>query len=91
MILYQREDGAPALEVLFDAETVWLSQQQIAELFQTSRTNIVEHIQHVYDEGSSTGRQPVGISDRFARRARARSRVRSPSIASTSSSLSATG
>lgn len=34
-----------------DAETVWLSQQQIAELFQTSRTNIVEHIQHVYDEG----------------------------------------
>lgn len=51
VILYQREDGAPALDVRLDAETVWLSQQQIAELFQTSRTNIVEHIQHVYDEG----------------------------------------
>ncbi|MDF2048052.1 virulence protein RhuM/Fic/DOC family protein [Microbacterium sp. Kw_RZR3] len=50
VILYTREDGAPALDVRLDAETVWLSQQQIAELFQTSRTNVVEHIQHVYDE-----------------------------------------
>ncbi len=32
-------------------ETVWLTQQQMAELFQSSRTNIVEHIQHIYDEG----------------------------------------
>ncbi|KQR89169.1 MULTISPECIES: RhuM family protein [unclassified Microbacterium] len=51
VILYHREDGAPTLHVRFDAETVWLSQQQIAELLQTSRTNVVEHIQHVYDEG----------------------------------------
>lgn len=50
VILYQRGDGAPALEVRLDAETVWLSQQQIAQLFHTSRTNIVEHIQHVYEE-----------------------------------------
>lgn len=33
------------------ADTVWLSQQQIADLFQTSRTNIVEHIRHVYEDG----------------------------------------
>lgn len=51
VILYQREDGAPAIEVRLDADTVWLSQQQIAELFQTTRTNIVKHIQHVYEEG----------------------------------------
>ncbi len=51
VILYQRDNGAPAIEVRLDAETVWLSQQQIAELFQTSRTNIVEHIQHIYEEG----------------------------------------
>lgn len=50
VIVYQREDGAPAIEVRLDAETVWLSQQQIAELFQTSRTNVVEHIRNVYDE-----------------------------------------
>lgn len=51
VILYQREDGAPALEVRLEGGTVWLSQQQIAELFQTSRTNVVEHIRHIYDEG----------------------------------------
>lgn len=51
VILYQREDGAPAIEVRLDADTVWLTQQQIAELFQTTRTNIVKHIQHVYEEG----------------------------------------
>ncbi|MGO2654640.1 MAG: virulence RhuM family protein [Pseudoclavibacter sp.] len=51
VILYQREDGAPAIEVHLDTETVWLSQQQIAELFQTTRTNVVKHIQHVYEEG----------------------------------------
>ncbi|AWB83088.1 virulence RhuM family protein [Corynebacterium liangguodongii] len=49
--LYRRDDGSPAIEVRFDAETVWLNQQQIAELFETSRTNIVEHIKHVYEEG----------------------------------------
>ena len=31
-------------------ETVWLTQQQMAELFQTSRTNVVEHIKHIYEE-----------------------------------------
>lgn len=32
-------------------ETVWLTQQQMAELFQTSRTNVLEHIQNIYSEG----------------------------------------
>ena len=51
VLLYQRDDGAPVIEVRFDAETVWLSQQQIADLFQSSRTNIAEHIKHTYEEG----------------------------------------
>lgn len=34
-----------------EEDTVWLTQQQMAELFQTSRTNIVEHIKHIYKEG----------------------------------------
>lgn len=54
IVLYQGTDGAPAVEVRLDGETVWLSQQQIADLFQTSRTNVVEHIQHVYDENELT-------------------------------------
>lgn len=51
VILYQREDGTPAIEVHFDGETAWLSQQQLADLFQTSRTNVVEHIKHIYEDG----------------------------------------
>lgn len=35
----------------FVDETVWLTQQQMAELFQSSRTNIVEHIKHIFEEG----------------------------------------
>lgn len=50
-VIYQSEDGKIKLDVRFVDETVWLTQQQLAELFQTSRTNVVEHIQHIYEEG----------------------------------------
>lgn len=50
-VIYQSEDGQIKLDVRFVDETVWLTQQQVAELFQTSRTNVVEHIQHIYEEG----------------------------------------
>ena len=51
IVLYSREDGAPAIEVHLGVDAVWRTQQQLAELFQTSRTNVVEHIQHIYEEG----------------------------------------
>lgn len=51
IIIYQSEDGNTKIDVHFVDETVWLTQQQMAELFQSSRTNIVEHIQHIYEEG----------------------------------------
>ncbi len=50
IVLYQRGD-APAIDVRLDGDTVWLSQQQLADLFQTSRTNVVEHIANIYAEG----------------------------------------
>lgn len=50
IIVYQRDD-APAIDVRLDGDTVWLSQQQLADLFQTSRTNVVEHIANIYAEG----------------------------------------
>ena len=50
-IIYQTEDGLTHIEVKFEDETVWLSQQQMADLYQTSRTNVVEHIKHIYEEG----------------------------------------
>ena len=51
IIIYQTEDGLTKIDVKIENETVWLSQQQMAELFSTSRTNIVEHINNIYLEG----------------------------------------
>lgn len=51
IVIYQSEAGNMKIDVRFVDETVWLTQQQMAELFQSSRTNIVEHIQHIYEEG----------------------------------------
>lgn len=51
IIIYQTEDGLTKINVKVEDETVWLSQQQMAELFKSSRTNVVEHIKHIYEEG----------------------------------------
>jgi Virulence protein len=51
IIIYQGDGGEPKIEVRLTEETVWLSQQQLAELYQSSRTNILEHIEHIYNEG----------------------------------------
>lgn len=51
IIIYQNETGDTRIEVKHTDETVWLSQQQMADLYQSSRTNIVEHIQNIYSEG----------------------------------------
>lgn len=50
IIIYQTEDGLTKIDVRVKNETVWLSQQQMAELFQTSRTNVIEHINNIYAE-----------------------------------------
>ena len=51
IVVYQSKDGMTRVDVHFQDETVWLTQQQMAELFQTSRTNVVEHIRNIYEEG----------------------------------------
>ena len=51
IIVYQSDDGLTRVDVRFEGDTVWLTQQQMADLFQTSRTNVVEHIRHIYKEG----------------------------------------
>ena len=51
ILIYQTDDGQTNIEVKIEDDTVWLTQQQMSELFQTSRTNIVEHIKHIYEEG----------------------------------------
>ena len=51
IIIYQFDDGEIKIDVKLVNETVWLSQQQMALIFKTSRTNIVEHINNIYLEG----------------------------------------
>lgn len=50
IIIYTSIDGQTKIDVRIEDETLWLTQQQIAELYQTSRTNVVEHIKHIYEE-----------------------------------------
>jgi hypothetical protein len=50
IILYQTEEGTAKLEVRLEDETVWLSQMQMAELFQTTKQNVSQHIQHISEE-----------------------------------------
>ena len=51
MIIYTTEDGLTKVDVNFDGDTVWLTQDQMAELFQKAKSTINEHINNVYEEG----------------------------------------
>ena len=50
-LIYAAPDGNTRIEVRMQAETVWLTQKQLAELFQTSKQNVSLHLQNVFDEG----------------------------------------
>ena len=49
-LIYQDDNGISNVTVRFEGEDVWLTQQQLAELFLSSRTNVVEHIQNIYQD-----------------------------------------
>lgn len=51
IIIYQSDDGKTRIDVTFKGDTLWLSQQQMAELYQSSRSNVIEHIRHIYEDG----------------------------------------
>ncbi|HSN23989.1 MAG TPA: virulence RhuM family protein, partial [Methylomicrobium sp.] len=51
VLIYQTEDGRTKVEVRLQDETVWLTQQHIAELFQSSKQNVSHHIKSIFDEG----------------------------------------
>lgn len=50
IIFYQSDDGTIRLETRLENETLWLTQQQMAELFQTSKQNISHHVHSIYAE-----------------------------------------
>nr|AGS53222.1 putative DNA-binding protein in cluster with Type I restriction-modification system [uncultured bacterium contig00093] len=51
ILIYNTEDGKTKVEAIFEGNTVWLTQDQIAELFQKSKSTINEHLQNIFDEG----------------------------------------
>lgn len=66
VLLYQTDDGSFRLDVPTDGETVWLSQQQMADLFGKAKSTINEHIKNVYAEGEleeSSSMHKFGISE----------------------------
>ena len=53
VVLYQ-PDNSIHIEVLVEGETVWLTQQQMVELFSSSKANISEHISNIFQQGELT-------------------------------------
>jgi hypothetical protein len=54
LLIYQAENGAIKIDVRFEGETVWLTQQLMAELFQTTVPNVSMHLRNIYEEGELT-------------------------------------
>ena len=51
ILIYQSQDGTIKVDVLFEGETVWLTQAQLCTLFGKSKATISEHIKHIFEEG----------------------------------------
>lgn len=51
IIIYQSEDGLTHIDVKLEDETIWLTQEQLVNLYQSSKANVSEHIKHIFEEG----------------------------------------
>ena len=51
IIIYKTEAGETKIDVRFDSETVWLTQNALAELFQTTKQNVSQHVKNIFEEG----------------------------------------
>ena len=51
IVIYQTQDGITKLDVRLDGDTVWLSQEQMAQLFERDKSVITRHISNIYAEG----------------------------------------
>ena len=51
IVIYQSDNGRIHIDVKMEGETIWLTQNQLGELYQTSKSNVSEHIKHIFEEG----------------------------------------
>ena len=63
LILYKDEEGKVNVNVRFADEDVWLTQAQLVEIYQTSKSNVSEHIKHIFEDGEleQISEQPLSM------------------------------
>jgi hypothetical protein len=54
IVIYTTEDGIIKINVQLDNETVWLTQKQLVELYQTAKSTVSEHIKNIYTDEELT-------------------------------------
>ncbi len=60
-LIYQSEDGSTRIDVKLDADTLWLNQKQLTELFGKAKGTISEHIKHIFEDGEWTPEATVRL------------------------------
>lgn len=80
IILFQTQGGETNIEVRLSNETVWLTADQMAELFQRDRSTIQRHIKRIYDEGELTADSTCAFLHKFKRKGNDRLSVKFPFI-----------
>jgi len=60
-LIYQSEDGSTRIDVMLEAETLWLNQKQLTELFGKAKGTISEHIKHIFEDGELTSAATVRL------------------------------
>ncbi len=60
-LIYQSEDGSTRIDVMLEAETLWLSQKQLTDLFGKAKGTISEHIKHIFEDGELTSEATVRL------------------------------
>lgn len=91
ILVYQTDDGRIRLDVRLEHETLWMSQSNMAQLFQCSGDNISLHLKNIYEEGELDRAATTKEFSVVAAKASGRSRAVSPSTILTQSSPLATG
>ena len=87
IILYQTEDGRTRVQCRFENETIWLTQAQIAELFQTTPQNVTLHLKSIFGDGELSVAACNSVRSSFSRKAETMDRDNSSCSTSRSSRL----
>ncbi len=63
--IYQTEDGSTRIDVMLEAETLWLNQKQLTDFFGKAKGTISEHIKHIFEDANRMKFQLFGFSEQL--------------------------